>query len=618
MVTSLASCRCYVLLSHGCVIIQKLHTVRTYEFHSVQVPHNPKTWLHVFHLVSVYCLKDDGHKNDFCKSQTKIKNSNLIMMKLSTVSNIFLTTLVACSSPWSSSTSGGGGFVVSIVAAHAATLTSSGSTTNHRFEMEKNRSSSNSSTRLFRGSTTATKGSFRGNRSSSSNSNVATGTTRILKGGKSSGTSSPTITTTPSVTPTVSPSPTEEVLACTDTNVSKYYMCDYDHVAICYEHDTHLHNKCVPITNNDDILHKRPGIDYYKEKHLLVRCGCCSTNNDPSSEQISYPKNYDENPFCDIITPLPSMTPTISTLPTNYPTMTPTTSPTSNPTLQPTFKPTIPPTTSTAPTTTTPTAGPTSTPSTKQSNAPTISSPPTISLQPTSRPSISPTDVPRGEIFNTCEEMYTDMLLLDWESYAFDYVEDFSNVGYTNGGDVEDTTTYDYFTDVGMTAVNNEITFWGEISNEHLINTDSDTGEQDIYCNGSDCKSDIMLYFTTTTLHTTGNGVRMVCIYFKAVDAAFDVTFSDGSTQSHDIWGTFGDDKELAILALSEYDVTIESIYITPYHRATKLEEIVLDDTIVTFHSFTTSDPTGYPTESMSPSSYPSLQPSTTGLPICE
>ena len=69
--------------------------------------------------------------------------------------------------------------------------------------------------------------------------------------------------------PTTSPTdlltlpPTSEVMACTDDSISQYYMCDIDHIAICYQHnDDHVHNKCVPMYH-EDIVDKRPGIDYY-------------------------------------------------------------------------------------------------------------------------------------------------------------------------------------------------------------------------------------------------------------------------------------------------------------------------------------------------------------------
>ena len=124
----------------------------------------------------------------------------------------------------------------------------------------------------------------------------------------------------PTLTPAPTFSPTDELSACTDINVAQYVMCGVDHIAICYQHGDHLHNKCVSMYNNDDIFNKRPGIDYYKDKYLLINCGCCEVTTDENNAnimdsndviienpKISYPKDYDNHPYCDYITSAPSV-----------------------------------------------------------------------------------------------------------------------------------------------------------------------------------------------------------------------------------------------------------------------------------------------------------------------
>ena len=162
------------------------------------------------------------------------------------------------------------------------------------------------------------------------------------------------------------------------TYQADYFMCDMDHIAICYQNNDHLHNKCVP-KDHKHIYGKVPGIDYYKDKYPLLNCGCCdatitrsivdkdgTTIMDPP---ISYPKGYSKDRYCDNITPGPSVSPSTSpsvapttsfpsTLPSSVPTAAPTTGPT---TTAPTTLPTEGPTTSRTPTVS-PTTGPTVSP----------------------------------------------------------------------------------------------------------------------------------------------------------------------------------------------------------------------------------------------------------------
>ena len=110
------------------------------------------------------------------------------------------------------------------------------------------------------------------------------------------------------------------------TSQAKFYTCDVGHVAICYEHDNHYHNKCVPI-DNSDIFGKVPGVDYYKndEDHPLINCGCCDlealTVSRGTTTYLKYPKGYADDPYCDRLTPAPSAAPSVS------PTMQPSSSP---------------------------------------------------------------------------------------------------------------------------------------------------------------------------------------------------------------------------------------------------------------------------------------------------
>ena len=83
------------------------------------------------------------------------------------------------------------------------------------------------------------------------------------------------------------------------------FQCKLDHIAICYQHGNHRHNKCVPI--DKDIKGKVPGADMYKDKYPLVNCGCCKDN---ILGKIKYPKDYEKDPYCDYLTPGPTSGPT--------------------------------------------------------------------------------------------------------------------------------------------------------------------------------------------------------------------------------------------------------------------------------------------------------------------
>ena len=137
---------------------------------------------------------------------------------------------------------------------------------------------------------------------------------------------------------------TVEVQENSCTASASEYACDEDSIAICYWHDDHYHNKCVPM-DDSDIYNKIPGVDFYKDKYPLVSCGCCSLHaegmaiSDNVIAEVKYPKSYDKDPYCDRFTAVPSTMP--SQLPTGVPTAVPSASPTS---------PTVTPTTSQFPT----------------------------------------------------------------------------------------------------------------------------------------------------------------------------------------------------------------------------------------------------------------------------
>lgn len=100
------------------------------------------------------------------------------------------------------------------------------------------------------------------------------------------------------------------------TSQANLYTCDVGHVAICYEHENHFHNKCVPV-DSGDIFGKVPGIDYYKnEDHPLINCGCCDldalTVSRGTTTYLKYPKGYADDPYCDRLTPAPSSGPSAS------------------------------------------------------------------------------------------------------------------------------------------------------------------------------------------------------------------------------------------------------------------------------------------------------------------
>ena len=97
------------------------------------------------------------------------------------------------------------------------------------------------------------------------------------------------------------------------------YECDDDHVAICYKHDSHYHNKCVKV-DDQDIFGRIPGVHMYKDKYDLVNCGCCPEEHLHNNviDNIKFPKSYKNDPYCDRITDSPTSSP--SSMPSMSPT----------------------------------------------------------------------------------------------------------------------------------------------------------------------------------------------------------------------------------------------------------------------------------------------------------
>ena len=134
--------------------------------------------------------------------------------------------------------------------------------------------------------------------------------------------------------PTYPPSPTSAPgPSCTD--LAQFYACDTDSIAICYRHDDHYHNKCVPI--DDDIIGVVPQVGSYKDKYPLINCGCCEENPIHNDVQVDvkFPKSYKNDPYCDDITGAPSSAP--SPGPSSSPSKSPSTSPSNAPSSAPSF-----------------------------------------------------------------------------------------------------------------------------------------------------------------------------------------------------------------------------------------------------------------------------------------
>ena len=160
------------------------------------------------------------------------------------------------------------------------------------------------------------------------------------------------------------------------SNLERYYQCDGPgSVAICYKHDDHYHNKCLDDYNDDDIFNKVPGVDLYKDKYELVTCGCCPEEHVHNNviEEIKYPKSYKKDPYCDRITPTPTLGP--STSPSTAPSESPSTAPSETPS-------------------TSPSTAPSEIPSSSPSSSQPPSTSPSTSKAPSNRPSESPSELP--------------------------------------------------------------------------------------------------------------------------------------------------------------------------------------------------------------------------------